>query len=184
MNVQVRFLLSALLTTIMMFPVMPVEAASKKELDATVNEALEKLYKERPAAKELGEQAEGILVFPSVKKGGLGAIGGGYGEGALLIDGNTRDYYRTVSASYGFQLGFQARTEIIMFMTSSALVNFQNSWGWEVGVDGGVAIAEFGAGGSIKSETLMHPVIGFILDSKGLMYNLTLEGSKITKIEK
>ena len=85
---------------------------------------------------------------------------------------------------YRLHFGFQARTEIIMFMTDAALVNFQNSWGWEAGIDGGITIAEFGASGSVSTETLKAPIIGFVWDGRGLMYNLTLEGSKITKIDK
>jgi hypothetical protein len=41
-----------------------------------------------------------------------------------------------------------------------------------------------GAGGSIDTESLTSPVIGFILDPTGLMYNLTLEGSKISRISR
>ena len=40
-----------------------------------------------------------------------------------------------------------------------------------------------GVGGAIDSDKVVSPVIGFILDQKGLMYNLTLEGSKISRIE-
>jgi hypothetical protein len=39
-----------------------------------------------------------------------------------------------------------------------------------------------GAGGAIDSNTVKSPVVGFIFDQKGLMYNLTLEGSKISRI--
>jgi lipid-binding SYLF domain-containing protein len=45
-----------------------------------------------------------------------------------------------------------------------------------------VAIITVGAGGSIDSNNISNPVIGFVLDPKGLMYNLTLEGSKISRI--
>jgi hypothetical protein len=41
-----------------------------------------------------------------------------------------------------------------------------------------------GAGGSIDADKITSPVVGFILDPTGLMYNLTLEGSKITRISR
>jgi len=41
-----------------------------------------------------------------------------------------------------------------------------------------------GAGGAIDSETLNSPIIGFIFSSKGLTYNLTFEGSKISRIDR
>ena len=69
-------------------------------------------------------------------------------------------------------------------MTEKALSDFRNSSGWKVGVDGSVAIIDIGAGKTIDSGNIKDPVVGFIFNSKGLMYNLTLEGSKITKIDK
>jgi lipid-binding SYLF domain-containing protein len=69
-----------------------------------------------------------------------------------------------------------------MFMTNEALATFEARAGWKVGVDGSVAIVTLGAGGSIDTDKITDPVIGFILDPKGLMLNLTLEGSKISQI--
>lgn len=158
-------------------------AASKQELDAKVQEAIQALYDKSSAAKKLAGRAAGMLVFPTVLKAGIG-VGGEYGEGALLVGGNTVDYYNTVAASIGFQLGAQSKTQVILFMTEDALDQFRASEGWEVGLDGSVAIANFGAGGQIDSKTVKEPVIGFVLSNKGLMYNLSLEGAKITKIKK
>ena len=87
-----------------------------------------------------------------------------------------------ISGSFGFQLGVQTRTVIIMFMTERALGSFEGTYGWKVGVDGSVAIVTLGAGGAIDTESLTSPVLGFILDPAGLMYNLTLEGSKISSV--
>lgn len=173
----------ALLASLFLIFSFSAQAASKAELDTTVREALDTLYGESVAAKELGRKAKGILVFPKVLKGGV-VVGGEYGEGALLKGGSVRSYYNTVSASIGFQLGAQARSQVVMFMTDKALNDFVNSEGWEAGVDGSIAIAEFGAGEAIDTKTAKAPIIGFISNSKGLMYNLTLEGSKITRIEK
>ena len=76
------------------------------------------------------------------------------------------------------------RSVIIMFMTNDALADFNSRAGLKVGVDASVAIVTLGAGGSIDTNTITSPVIGFILDPKGLMYNLTLEGSKISRISR
>ncbi|MEX0963294.1 MAG: YSC84-related protein [Pseudohongiellaceae bacterium] len=158
-------------------------AASKAEIDANVAEALEEFYGEAAAGKRLAEQAAGMLVFPKVIKAGIG-IGGEYGEGALIVGGTIADYYSTASASIGFQLGAQVKSQIVLFMTSDALSKFQNSDGWEAGVDGSVAIVEFGTGGEISSNSAQKPIIGFIFSNRGLMYNLTFEGSKISKINR
>lgn len=159
------------------------EAASAPEIDAGVHATLDQFFYRIRGARELANKSVGILVFPSVVKAGIG-IGGEYGEGALLIRGRTAGYYNSVSASIGFQLGVQERSVIIMFMTAEALDQFRRTSGWKVGVDGSVAIITVGVGGSIDSNKITSPVVGFILDPKGLMYNLTLEGSKISRISR
>ncbi len=158
-------------------------AASGPEIDTGVHATLDNFFYKIRGARELANKSVGILVFPSVVKAGIG-IGGEYGEGALLIRGQTADYYNTVSASVGFQLGVQERSVIIMFMTESALRQFRNTAGWKAGVDGSVAIITVGVGGSVDTNKVTSPVVGFILDPKGLMYNLTLEGSKISRISR
>ena len=67
-------------------------------------------------------------------------------------------------------------------MTYDALDGFNRTNGWKVGVDGSVAIITVGVGGAIDTDRIVRPVIGFIFDGKGLMYNLTLEGTKISRI--
>jgi lipid-binding SYLF domain-containing protein len=159
------------------------KAASAGEIEAGVNATLDRFYRNIGGARELAQKAVGVLVFPSVVKAGFG-IGGEYGEGALRIRGRTVDYYNMVSASIGFQLGVQERSVIIMFMTPQALDQFQRTAGWKIGADASVAIITLGVGGSIDTNKITSPVVGFVLDPKGLMYNLTLEGSKITRINR
>jgi lipid-binding SYLF domain-containing protein len=162
---------------------VPGKAGSAREINAAVNATLDRFYRQIPGARELGARAAGVLVFPTVVKAGFG-VGGEYGEGAMRIGGKTVGYYNTIAASIGFQLGAQARSVIIMFMTPEALAGFRRVDGWKIGVDGSVAIIVIGAGGSIDTDKITSPVIGFILDPTGLMYNLTLEGSKITRISR
>lgn len=156
-------------------------AASKAEIDAEVRQAVRNFYRHTSAGRELAQKAAGMLVFPSVIKAGIG-VGGEYGEGALLVKGRPVAYYNIAAASIGFQLGAQARTQIILFMNPGVLARFRASHGWTAGVDGSVALATLGAGGAIDTQTAKKPVIGFIFSGKGLMYNLTFEGSKISRI--
>ena len=158
------------------------QAASKLELDARATAALDKLYERHAAAADLGEKAVGILVFPRIIKGGIG-VGGEIGEGVLLTSGDNQ-YYRITSLSVGFQLGGQAKSEVIMFMTEDALADFTTSDGWEAGVDGSIAVIEFGVGREIDTNSVRDPIIAFVFGNKGLMYNLSLEGSKFWKIDK
>ncbi|MGO9546104.1 MAG: YSC84-related protein [Rhodomicrobium sp.] len=155
--------------------------AGPSEIDAGVLSTLNRFYHEVGSSRQLVKKAAGILVFPSVVKAGIG-IGGEYGEGALLVHRRPQRYYNMVSGSVGLQFGAQSRSVVILFMTREALEAFNRVDGWKAGVDGSVAVVSVGAGGAADTNTVRSPAIGFILGQKGLMYNLTLEGSKISRI--
>lgn len=158
-------------------------AASALELNAKADATLDDFYGKVGAARELAKKSQGMLIFPAVYKAGIG-VGAEYGEGVLRIAGKTVDYYSTAGASFGFQLGAQKKSIILLFMTADALNDFRSSQGWEIGVDGSVALIEFGVGKEFDTTNIKDPVIGFVFGNKGLMYNLSLEGSKLTKISK
>ena len=157
------------------------DAASAEELDIRVDGALEQFAKEVNGGDDFLKKADGVLVFPSVIKAGVG-IGGEYGEGALRIKGKTVDYYSTASASIGFQFGAQFKSIVLVFLAEKALSDFRKSDGWKVGVDGSVALVEWGVGKDINTVEIKDPIVGFVFSNKGLMFNLTIEGSKFTKI--
>jgi len=158
-------------------------AASAREIDTSVDEALVRFEKEVQGGKSFLDSSKGMLVFPSVVKAGLG-VGGEYGEGALRAAGKTVEYYSTAAGSFGLQAGGQVKTIIVAFLEADALKRFQESKGWKVGVDGSVALVTVGASGAIDTAKLNDPIVGFVFGQKGLMYNLSLEGSKFTKLNK
>lgn len=158
-------------------------ADSAAELDAKVDDAIATFKQEIEGGDIFLRQAAGYLVFPRVIKVGIG-LGAETGEGALRVAGRTAAYYRTTSGSFGFQLGAQAKSIVIAFMTKESLAEFRASNGWQVGLDGSVALIDLGAGKQINNSNIKDPVVGFIFGSKGLMYNLTLEGTKISRIQK
>jgi lipid-binding SYLF domain-containing protein len=158
-------------------------AETAKEIDVSTDVALENFTKDVKGAKEILQASKGVLVFPRVYKAGFW-LGGEYGEGAMRIDGKTVAYYNMAAGSYGLQIGAQVKTVILVFLQKDALEQFRKSEGWKAGVDGSVAVADVGVGQAVDSTTFKEPIIGFITDQKGLMLNLTLEGSKFTKIDK
>ena len=160
-----------------------VLAASADKIDREANKALEVFKEDVNGAQVFLDQAAGYLVFPRVIKVGIG-VGAETGEGVLRVGGQSVTYYRTTAGSIGLQLGAQAKSIVIAFMTKDSLQKFQNSSGWKVGVDGSIAIIDLGGGKTIDSDNVRDPVVGFIFGSKWLMYNLTLEGSKFTKLDK
>lgn len=180
--------LSALLVlasaTLMIAPA--AEARTAAEINAAVDAALRRFTTQIKGSQQLLAAAKGVLVFPDVIKAGAG-IGAEYGEGALRIGGRSVAYYSFASASIGLQLGVQKKDIIIVFLQDNALSRFRAKGpneGWQVGVDGSVVLVNIGAEASIDSEKINQPIVAFVVGQRGLMYNLTLEGSKITKINK
>ncbi len=161
----------------------PALGASAVEIDIEVDAALDRFREDVSGGQRFLARAKGVLVFPKVIKAGFG-IGAEYGEGALRIGGKSVGYYNTVAASIGLQLGGQIKTVVLVFLDEQALGNFRRSEGWKVGVDGSVAFVKWGVGEDINSLDISDPIVGFVFGNKGLMYNLTLEGSKISKLNK
>jgi len=170
----------SLIVMLMSIPTI-ASAASPEKIDRRTDKALAEFREDITGADDVLAKAVGVLVFPSIKKAGIG-IGGEYGQGALRVGGKTVSYYSTASASVGFQLGAQARRQMIVFLDPKALEKFRASDGWEIGVDASVTVVTIGAGGAIDATQLNQPIVAFVFDSKGLMYNLSLEGSKISRI--
>ncbi len=157
--------------------------ATKAEIDERVHVAMHQFYQLNPQHKDLVARAKGVLVFPRITKGGVG-VGGQFGEGALRIDGKNVDYYSIASASVGVTLGLAKRKEVILFMSQEALDKFTTSHGWTIGADTNVAVLSKGAGGNYDTQTLQRPILGFVFGEEGLIGDVSLEGTKITKIDK
>ena len=176
-------LIYAMMAAAFLLPQAGSAADSAAVLDAKVDDAIDDFKQQINGGDVFLRQAAGYLVFPRVIKVGIG-IGAETGEGALRVAGRSAAYYRTTSGSFGLQLGAQAKSIVIAFMTDESLAQFRNSSGWQVGVDGSVALIDIGAGKQINTKNIKDPVVGFVYGSKGLMYNLTLEGTKISRISK
>jgi len=158
-------------------------AKTAKEIDASVDVAIQRFYEQVKGAEEFVKASKGMLVMPNVVKGAF-IVGGEYGEGALRIGGKTVDYYNTISGSIGFQIGGEAKDIILLFMTDEALKNFRASKGWEAGVDGNVALISVGAGERADTTTSKDPIVGYVFDTKGLIADISLKGAKFTKLDK
>jgi lipid-binding SYLF domain-containing protein len=157
-------------------------AHSKAELDTSAARTLKHFYALNSANQKLVGRAAGVLIFSRVTKGGAG-VAGEFGEGVLQRKGETVNYYSVGSASIGLTLGVARHSEIIMFMTQESLDKFMASEGWSVGADTAVALVSEGAGGQYDSALIGKPILGFVFGEKGLLGDISLEGSKITKIK-
>ena len=158
-------------------------AKTAKEIDASVDVAIERFDKQVKGAEEFVKASKGMLVMPNVVKGAF-IVGGEYGEGALRIGGKTVDYYNSVAGSIGLQIGGQKKDIILCFMTDEALKKFRESKGWEAGLDGNVALITVGAGERVDTTTTKAPIVGFVFDAKGLIADISLKGAKFSKLDK
>jgi lipid-binding SYLF domain-containing protein len=156
-------------------------ARTAQEIQASVNACLDRFYKQVKGGKAIAAKSKGMLVMPNVLKAGI-IIGGEYGEGALRVGGKTVSFYNIASGSVGFQIGGEAKDFVILFMTEDSLKQFKAGTGWEVGVDGNVALVNIGGGERLDFTKMKDPIIGFVFDVKGLMADISLKGAKFTKI--
>ena len=120
----IAFLAAGLSLVLGMLTATDTRAATAKEIDVSVDVAIERFYSEIKGGKEFLAAAKGVLVFPSVVKAAIG-IGGEFGEGALRIGGKTVDYYNTAAGSFGLQIGAESKTIMLVLGREN---RYRRSW--------------------------------------------------------
>ena len=158
-------------------------AASKAELNASSQAALNKLLADAPVAAALNKKAVAVLVFPSITKAGF-MVGGQYGEGVLFERGKPVGYYNTAGASYGLQIGAQQYGYAMFFMTRAAVDSLNSAQGFEVGVGPSVVVIDEGMGKNLTTKNMTDDVYAIVFGQKGLMAGIGIQGNKITKLKK
>lgn len=164
--------------------VMPATAAAETatELRSSASAALDSLYASNPAAAAIGKEAKAILIFPNIIKGGL-VVGGAFGEGVLQHGGNV-SYYNSVSGSWGLQAGVQSYGYVVFLMNDEAVRYLGETDGWEIGVGPTVVVVDQGLAENLSTSTLKDDAYAFIFNQQGLMAGVSIEGTKITRIQK
>ena len=180
MKITTKFF-SLLILTLPLILSTGLSAKSIIEIDAAIESSLNRFTEEIQGAESYLEGARGILVIPRMWKAGV-LLGFEFGEGALIVDGIKIQYYKALTTSVGLQVGVGSKDLIILFFDDTAMDNFLYSSGWEVGVDGAVALFSLGAVGAVDSNTFKDPIVGFVFGQKGLIAGVSIEGTKFTKI--
>ena len=158
-------------------------AASAKEIEKDADKTLQIFYKEVKGSKAYLQKAKAYLVFPDINEAGF-FMGGKYGEGVLRVRGKSKAYYSITAASVGFQMGMKVYGMIIAFTTDAALNKFLlDDNEWETDVDGNIAMAEWNSKEELEDVNFDDPMVAFVLDSKGIMGSLTMEGTKFKRIK-
>jgi lipid-binding SYLF domain-containing protein len=156
-------------------------AQRASEINRSATQALNTLYQNNPNARNLGDKAVGILIFPSIVKGGF-IIAGQFGDGVLRKGAKPVAYYRSLAASYGFQAGAQAFGYVLFFMDNASIQYLDKSGGWELGTGPSLVVLDSGFGRNLSTTTLQKGVYALIFNQKGLMGGTGIQGTKITRI--
>ena len=157
-------------------------ASSASKISRDSRAALKSLYAQNPAARALGAKAKGVLVFPSIVKGGF-VVGAQAGNGAMIRDtGEISGFYQTAAASYGLQAGIQEFGYALFLMDDDAFANINRSGGWEIGSSPSLVVVDEGVATSLTTATMNKSTYAFFFNQRGLMGGLGLQGSKITRI--
>lgn len=157
-------------------------ATRRQNINAGVDNALAELYRQAQGSQQMVASAKGVLVFPAVLSAGF-VFGASHGEGALREGGRTTGFYRQTGGSWGLQAGAQSQAVFILFMTQQALDNFKNSQGWTAGTSANVTMISVGANAQATTSTVQQPIVGYVLSNAGLMAGLTLDGTRITRLD-
>jgi lipid-binding SYLF domain-containing protein len=157
-------------------------ATRRQNIDSGVDNALANLIRQDPGSQQLVNRARGVLVFPAVLEAGF-VVGAWRGDGALRKGGKTVSYHRTTGGSFGLQAGAQSTAVFLLFMTDDALAAFEASRGWTAGVDASVTLITVGANAQLTSATSQQPIIGYVLSNQGIMAGVTVDGSRITRLQ-
>lgn len=163
-------------------PSDPQQASAKRrEIDVAVDSALGDLYTNARGARELANNSAALLVFPEVFTAGL-LVGGSHGHGALRKGNTTMGYYSLNSGSVGLLAGAQTRTVYVFFVTQPALDRFLASDGWTMGGDASVVVVDAGAMARLDKGTA-PAILGLVRNQQGFMANLSLDGTKVSRLK-
>ena len=69
-------------------------------------------------------------------------------------------------------------------MNNKAVKYLEDTHGWEIGVGPTVVVVDEGVAKNLSTSTLKDDAYAFIFDQQGLMAGVSIEGSKITQINR
>lgn len=171
----------AIVATVALLAAPALQARTAAQITAQGKQTLRLLEAQQPKARYLARHARAILVFPSILKGGF-IFGAQSGNGVLLDHGKTRGYYNLTGGSWGLQAGGQDFSYVLFLMNNKALNNVEQNSGFSAGTGPSVVVINKSAGAAVDTSMIDHDVYAFPFNGKGLMADLTLQGTKISHI--
>jgi len=152
-------------------------------LDIQAEKTVSQFLAETKGADAVLADAKGVLVCPTIRKGGFG-VGVEGGKCVLKSGASGHLYYGLVALKTGFIVGVASHSMILVMNTDEALAKFtKGKREWELGVDASVAVAKLSAGGDLDTTNLKKDIVSFIFGSKGIIADATWEGSRFKKLD-
>jgi lipid-binding SYLF domain-containing protein len=69
-------------------------------------------------------------------------------------------------------------------MTDDSVAYLKDSKGWEIGVGPTVVVVDEGVAKNLSTSSLQDDAYAFIFNQQGRMAGISIEGTKVTKIER
>lgn len=155
-------------------------AQKRQEVQSMRAKVLSDLYKVKPYARTLVQNAPGYAVFSNANVNVIFAsFGGGYG---VVKDNKAgkNTYMKMGEVGVGFGLGVKDFRAVFVFHDKSTMDRFINS-GWEFGGHADAAAKAQDKGGAVGGEVLADNITIFQLTETGLALQATVKGTKYWK---
>jgi lipid-binding SYLF domain-containing protein len=159
-------------------------ASDQQDLIEHARIVLDDLHKDKEFGNgaELMRRAKGVLIVPSLIKGGF-FLGGEGGTGVLLTRGPNRDwsypaFYTLASASFGLQIGGEEAELIVFALTEKGLQAFMRDE-FKIGAQAGLAVVTLGSTAEASTTSAFNADLVVWSSASGAYAGLTLNGSII-----
>lgn len=134
------------------------------------------------AFQNMVRQARGVLVIPSLVKGGF--IFGAEGGSAVLLGHRGTDwsypaFFTVINGSFGLQIGVEVSEVVLVIRTDGGLRAILSN-NFHMGVDASIAIGPIGRGVDAATTTNLNADIVAFLKTQGLFGGGALKGGVIT----
>ncbi len=149
-------------------------------IDTMADEALQRLYTEKPSTKDEVKEAAGYAAFSNANINIIFAsAGGGYG---VVVDNASGDktYMKMGSGGLGLGLGAKDYRQVMIFNTQETMDMFVDS-GWTFGGHADAAAKAGDKGGAAGGEGALGQVKVYAMTETGLALQATVTGTKYYK---
>ncbi len=131
----------------------------------------------------MANNAKGMLVFPSACCRAASWWAHSTATGRCASAMRSTASYSLTSGSIGWRSRRAIACDCHHVHDTGRTEQIPQQRGWSAGANASVAVAKIGANGAVDTNTAKQSVVAFFLTNVGLMADLSLQGTKITKLD-